>query len=255
MLENYSWKSARERFKKSPIALIPVGATEQHGPQLPLGTDFFAAEALAQAAAKETDTICTPVIPVGVSPHHRQFWGTLWVSQETFRRYMREIADSLVYHGIKRVIYVNGHGGNFAPLQEVCQQIRQGGQSYAVVWQWWTDAEIVELCAKLFKSKGTHAGAIETSMVWAVKPKLVDQSKFEEAARGASPVFGISKFGSQLPVDTLDFSETGATLDPREASPKAGKQLFEASTERLVNLVKWLETAKESELRPKAHKP
>ncbi|MBI3460133.1 creatininase family protein, partial [Candidatus Acetothermia bacterium] len=82
-----------------------------------------------------------------------------------------------------------------------------------------------------------------------------DQSKFEEAARGASPVFGISKFGSQLPVDTLDFSETGATLDPREASPRAGKKLFEASTERLVNLIQWLESVKESELRPKAHKP
>lgn len=255
MLANHSWKTARTLIKKSQVALIPVGATEQHGPQLPLGTDYYTAEALAQAAVKETRAFSTPAIPVGVSPHHRQFWGTLWVTPDSFRRYMQEIAESLIYHGIKRMVFVNGHGGNFAALQEICQRIRLDGEAYAVVWQWWTDPEITELCNKLFKSKGTHAGAIETSMVWAIKPDLVGQNNFAAAAKGASATFGLSKFGANLPVDTLDFAESGATLDPREASVEAGKKLFDASTQRLINLVRWLESAKESELRSKPHKP
>lgn len=255
MLANYSWQSARTLIKKSQVALIPVGATEQHGPQLPLGTDYYTAEALAQAAAKETRAFSTPAIPVGVSPHHRQFWGTLWVTPESFRRYMQEIGESLIYHGITRMIFVNGHGGNFAALQEVCQRIRLTEEAYAATWQWWTDPEIIELCSKLFKSKGTHAGAMETSMVWAIKPDLVDQNKFAAAVKGAAATFGISKFGANLPADTLDFAESGATLDPREASPEAGKKLFNASAQRLINLVRWLESAKESELRSKPHKP
>jgi creatinine amidohydrolase len=253
MLESSSWTGARKILQKKKIALIPVGSTEQHGPHLPLGTDFLTAQALAQSAAKKIGAICTPVIPIGVSKHHRQFWGTLWVSPKTFRRYMYEIAASLEYHGVRRMIFVNGHGGNLASLQEISREIRLAG-CYAVVYQWWTDKEVVHLQNKLFNSKGTHAGGIETAMMLAVRPDLVDTSKYEEAARGASPVWGISKFGAQLEVDTLDFSRSGATLDPREATAKAGRQLFKTAEKSLVNLTRWLEKAKATELAPKPHK-
>jgi creatinine amidohydrolase len=253
MLENSSWASARKVLQRKKIALIPVGSTEQHGPHLPLGTDFLTAQALAQSAAKKTGAVCKPVVPVGVSGHHRQFWGTLWVTPDTFRRYLYEIATSLNYHGVHRMIFVNGHGGNLASLQEISRGLRREG-CYAVIYQWWTDKEVVNLQNKLFKSKGTHAGGIETAMMLAVRPELVDRSKFDEAARGAAAEWGISKFGAQLEVDTLDFSRSGATLDPREATKKAGKQIFKAAERRLVNLIRWLESAKESELKPKPHK-
>jgi len=253
MLQNYSWKTARQMFRDKKVALIPVGSTEQHGPHLPLGTDFFTAKALAESVAKKTGAICAPTIPVGVSSHHRQFWGTLWVSPETFRKYMYEIAISLGYHGIHRMIYVNGHGGNFPSLQEISRALRLEGL-HALVFQWWTDPAAGEVERRLFKSKGTHAGGTETSMMLAIQPELVDASNYEEAAKGASPVFGITKFGAQLPVDTLDFSQSGATLDPREATIEAGKQLFQAAEESLVNLTKWLEKARDDELQAKQHK-
>ncbi len=253
MLESNSWKSARQAIRKTNVALIPVGSTEQHGPHLPLGTDFLTAQALAQSAARKTGAICTPVIPVGVSGHHKQFWGTLWVSPQTFRQYMYEIATSLGYHGVRRMIFVNGHGGNFAPLQEIAQDLRLE-KLHSVVYQWWTDPAVVELHNRLFKSKGTHAGAIETAMVLAIRPDLVDTRNYDEAAKGASPTFGITKFGVQLPVDTLDFSSSGATLDPREATMEAGKQIYEAAEKSLVSLVRWLENAKARDLEAKPHK-
>jgi creatinine amidohydrolase len=166
---------------------------------------------------------------------------------------MYEIAISLEYHGVHRMIFVNGHGGNLASLQEISRELRLVG-CYAVVYQWWTDKEVVDLQNKLFRSKGTHAGAIETAMMLAVRPEFVNTSKYDEAARGASAEWGISKFGAQLEVDTLDFSRSGATLDPREATTKAGKQLFKTAEESLVNLTRWLEKAKASELKPKPHK-
>jgi len=169
MLENYSWKSARRVFQRRKVALVPVGSTEQHGPHLPLGTDFLTAHALAESAARHTGAICTPVVPIGVSAHHRQFWGTLWVSPQTFRQYMQEVATSLEYHGIRRMIFVNGHGGNLSSLQEISRSLR-AEKLYSFVYQWWTDPSVIELQSRFFKSKGTHAGAMETAMVLAIRP-------------------------------------------------------------------------------------
>ena len=253
MLENYSWKSARQIFRKKKVALVPVGSTEQHGPHLPLGTDFFIAHALAESAARDTGAICTPTVPIGVSAHHRQFWGTLWVSPQAFRQYMYEVAISLGSHGVQGIIFVNGHGGNSPSLQEVSRSIRSG-KLYSVVHQWWTDPPVIELQRRLFKSKGSHAGAIETAMLLAIRPELVDTASYDEAAEGAAADFGVTKFGAQLPVDTLDFSQSGATLDPREATVEAGKQIFHAALDSLKNLTHWLETAKVYDLEPKTHK-
>ncbi len=254
MLERLSWTQARERFQSAEVALIPVGSTEQHGPHLPLGTDFLTAQALAHAAAEETGTVCTPVIPVGVSSHHRQFWGTLSVSPDAFRMYMRDLALSTASHGAKRLVFVNGHGGNGAALLEVCRDLRAQG-IFTALWNWWLDPDVQALFQRLFRSRGTHAGAGETSMIWVIEESLVRKEKLEEAAAGASETFGVVKYGAQLPFDTVDFSNSGATLDPREASREAGEQIFRAAKGRLVELIRWLQGAPEEELAQKAHAP
>jgi creatinine amidohydrolase len=254
MLERISWVQARQLFHSSTVALVLVGSTEQHGPHLPLGTDFLTAQALALAVARELKILCTPVIPVGVSEHHRQFWGTLWVSPETFRRFMREIAESVASHGVRRIVFVNGHGGNNAALQEICRELR-AKEIFAVVWAWWLDPEVQKLTNELFRSRGTHAGAIETSLVLAIDPNLVDRGQLEAAARGASEIYATSRDGAQLPLDTIDFSQSGATLDPREASQEAGQKIFQRAKERLSALVRWLEQVSEEELKAKPHLP
>lgn len=252
MLERKTWKRAQEEFQQAKVALIPVGSTEQHGPHLPLGTDFLIAKTLAEAAAVETGAICTPVIPIGLSEHHRQFWGTLWVKPDYFRGYLRGIAESLAYHGIKRIIYVNGHGGNMAALQEVCRGLHHQG-IYALAWQWWW--AVAELSAELFPQAGSHAGEPETSMVLQVAAELVDREALAEAAAGAAPRWGIQRFGTDVSFDTLDFSKSGATGDPRRATKRAGERLYRAALERLVGLVHWLEELPDRGLRPKDHKP
>jgi len=236
----------------SKVALVPVGSTEQHGPHLPLGTDFLTAQALAESVARKINMICTPVIPVGVSSHHRQFWGTLWVSPDTFRRYMHEIAIALGYHGIRRIIFVNGHGGNSASLHEVSQKLRLEG-IYAVLYEWWNGPSVVELQKKLFKSNGGHADAIETAMILSLQPELVDKSRVREAAAGASEHWGVTKFGGQLPVDTIDFSRSGATLDPREGTVEAGKRVRSAAEDDLIRLARWLEKAKQQDIEASSH--
>ena len=86
-----SWTEAKEYFKKNDIALLPVGSNEQHGPQNPLGTDHLIAKAVAEETAKRTGVLCLQVIPFGVSSHHKQFWGTIFISPKTFKGYVKEV--------------------------------------------------------------------------------------------------------------------------------------------------------------------
>jgi creatinine amidohydrolase len=103
------------------LALIPTGSTEQHGPHAPLGTDTLNAVAVADAGAEAYggEVVVAPPIPVGIAEEHRHFPGTLWVSPDTFRAYVRETVASLASHGFDRVVVVNGHGGNVDALREV----------------------------------------------------------------------------------------------------------------------------------------
>ena len=84
-LGDATWPDAGAELADTSTALVPIGSTEQHGPHLPLSTDHVIAEGLARAAADDAGVVCTPTITIGVSPHHRQFHGTLSVDAPTFR--------------------------------------------------------------------------------------------------------------------------------------------------------------------------
>jgi creatinine amidohydrolase len=255
MLEEITWKCAREVFSKTKVALIPVGSTEQHGPHLPLGTDFLTARDLAQAGAAATGAICTPVIPVGISEHHRQFWGTLWIEPKYFRGYMHGVAVSLAYHGIRRIIFVNGHGGNDASLQEVCRHLHREG-IYAIVWKW--GSAVAKLDAELLggtRSKAAHSGERETSMMLRIAEHLVHKTAFDEAAAGASPHWGVQLHGATTSFDGAEFSRSGATGDPRRATKDIGDRFYQTAVESLVSLIRWLEKLPDGQLQPRDHIP
>ncbi|RLI18105.1 creatininase family protein, partial [Candidatus Bathyarchaeota archaeon] len=108
LLHEMSWVEARKYFLENDIAILPVGSNEQHGPQNPLGTDHFIAKAIAEEAAKRSGVLCLQVIPFGVSSHHRQFWGTIYISPKTFKGYVKEACLALNYYGVKKIVIVNG---------------------------------------------------------------------------------------------------------------------------------------------------
>jgi len=133
-LADRAWPDLEEYFAEESLALVPVGSTEQHGPHLPESTDHRIAEALASAAAERTGYLRTPTVDVGVSPHHRQFHGTMWVEAPVFRDYVESLTRNLTYHGIDRVVYVNAHGGNTQHLREVGRRLHEDETAYAVEW-------------------------------------------------------------------------------------------------------------------------
>jgi len=213
------------------LALLPVGSTEQHGPHAPLGTDTLNAEAVAAAGADAHDgeVAVAPAIPVGVAAEHRDFPGTMWVSPDTFRDYVREAVASLAHHGLDRVVFVNGHGGNVDALREVAAGLSRDGTAYAAAFTWF-DAVDADLPMG-------HGGARETALVRATNPDLVREDRVEAAREGASDRWGEWIAGVNLAHDTAEFSENGVVGDPGAGSAADGETMLREAGERLAELL------------------
>ncbi len=233
------------------VAVLPTGSTEQHGPALPLGMDHMAASAFARSTADRDDTLVLPTVPVGVSIHHRQFDGTLYVGEETFERYVRETLESLAEHGVRKAVIVNGHGGNAPALRRAARTLRDERTAFTPSWNWWDSVEA--LSADLFDEAGGHADAMESSLLWHIRDDLIQPELLEAAEAGASEGWGESVHGASLGFDTIDFSETGAVGKPTQADPEKGAELFDAARDELAALIDWLAERSLEECWPRAH--
>ena len=249
-----TWPELGDYFADESLALVPLGSTEQHGPHLPLATDHLIAEAFAREAAERTGFCCTPTINVGVSPHHRQFHGTMWVDAPVFRDYVESFTRNLAYHGIDRVVYVNAHGGNVDHLREVGRRLRDDEELYAIEWMW--DESIPDLVDDLFAQNGPHGGPKETAMIQHLHPHLVRDDQLEAARDGGVPDVAAAetiKHGSRTFYDAADNTGNGVLGDQTDATAEKGSQLFEAATDQLCQLCDWLDDQPFEELMPKPH--
>ena len=219
------------------LALLPVGSTEQHGPHAPLGTDVLTAEAVAEAGAQAYDgeVVVAPAVPVGVAEEHRQFTGTLWVSADTFRDYVRETVASLAHHGWDRVVLVNGHGGNVGALREVAGTITRNDDAYAVPFTWF------EAVGEHSSEMG-HGGPLETALLRHVAPESVREERIKAAREGASDGWGEWVSYANLAYDSAEFSENGVVGDPGEGDAARGEELLELAGAALVALLEAVES-------------
>lgn len=248
-----AWPELGDYLAAERTVLVPLGSTEQHGPHLPLSTDHRIAEALAREAADRSGCACTPTVNIGVSPHHRQFHGTMWVDAPAFRQYVESFTRNLAYHGLDRVIYVNAHGGNVVHLREVGRRLRDDGTGYCIEWMW--DESIPDLVDDLFPNKGPHGGPKETAMIMHIDRELVHEDRLAEARDGGLVDWesGGRTHGARTFYDAIDNTANGVLGDQTEASPEKGRQLFEAACEQLVALIDWLRDRDQDELLAKPH--
>ncbi len=247
-LADATWTDTRDA--DVDVAFVPVGSTEQHGPHAPLGTDTLTAVAVAEAAATaygsrmdepagerrdddgdRGDAVVTPAIPVGVSEEHRAFDGTMWVRPDTFRAYVTDAAASLPGHGVDRVVFVNGHGGNVEALAEAARRFSRNPDhgGYAVAFTW-------------FKAVGDHAsemghaGPLETAVLRATHPELVHEDRMEAARDGATDDWGEWVSGVNLAHDTEEFTANGVVGDPTAGDADRGRKLLDLASNALVTL-------------------
>ena len=232
-LSEATWLEIRDC--EGDLAVLPVGSTEQHGPHAPLGTDALAAAAVAEAGVAAycertgADVPVAPTIPVGVAAEHRAFDGTLWVSPDTFRRYVRETVASLAAHDFDRVVLVNGHGGNTDALRELTGEISRFDAAYAVAFTWFegVDSDLPM----------GHGGARETAVLRHIRPELVDEDQAETASEGGSDNWGEWVAGVNLAHDSAEFSDNGVVGDPTAGTAADGERLVDDAAAALCELL------------------
>ncbi len=175
-LPEMTWPEVQDLLSQTDMVILPLTALEQHGPQLPIGTDFYSATEQAKLIAQRTDVLVAPILFPGISPYHMEFPGTIALSPDTLQRVYFEAAQSLISHGFRRFLLLNGHVGNTSVSRYIIDRINQETPAVAV--------ELADAAAP-FLAKSTsketkfdrHAGVGETSGGLYLFPTLVDMSK------------------------------------------------------------------------------
>ncbi len=245
LLAEMTWPEAQARFRDVDVAMLPVGAIEQHGPHLPLDTDAFDADYLVRrvaAACRDPKPLVLPLVSYGVSYHHEGFAGTLSVSPETLSRTVYEIGMDAARWGITKLVIVNGHGGNGPALHLAAQMINRDAHVFTCVDSGETSDTDVYALAET--PNDVHAGEIETSTSLAVRPELVQMDKAPRSvARFSSKYLDFtSKRGVEWYARTEKISKSGVFGDATKATRDKGEAMWRAMTEHLVALVEHLKS-------------
>jgi creatinine amidohydrolase len=231
LLHEITRKEAAHRAS-SALVVLPVGATEQHGPHLPLGTDFLIVEHVTRAAAIQArpniDVLVAPTFQTGSSHHHLPFGGTISLATERYYGALRDMVASLIQSRFRRIFIVNGHGGNHELIELVVRDLALSHPCNLAAASYWDLAResLAERVPELGERLPGHAGAFETSLIMALHPDLVTSPlphrTAEEMARTtvSRAPFRAERHGFWRSID-------GYTDSPDQASAERGQRLLE----------------------------
>lgn len=228
-----TWPEVEAWIEKGNPALLAVGAQEQHGPHCPLATDTIMSDGLALRLAERLDGMLLPAIPYGDAWNNSRFAGTISLSFNTMRAIISDIVLALKRSGVRSLIIVNGHYGNRAPIEIVCQEARQQLDFPIMVLNY---PGMERLAAEICESKPTdysfyHADEFETSIVLALQPDAVQMEK----AVACYPEFPATFVSEAFYLD--EFNPVGVFGDPRRASAEKGERLLAGLTEEALKAI------------------
>lgn len=250
--EEIDWsrlKSAdlRALAAKDAIVVLPVASTEQHGPHLPTCVDTMLVGEIARRAARriaaQVPIVVAPTLWCGLADHHLAFGGTFTLSYPTWLAVLRDLVASLKRQGFRRILLLNGHGGNIAGLDVAATELtRELGVPVAIATYWTSLGPEV---AALLEDQTTvlHACEAETSMMLAIAPNLVAADRL---AQSAGPADIDEREFARQPKRWHSFAEltpNGTLGDPSRATAAKGEKLLElfatSLAERLADPALW----------------
>ena len=253
ILQDMTWPQAEEEIKNSKVALIPVGATEQHGHHMPMGSDSYCAFEVAKRTAQKELALVVPVLPFGISHCHMDFPGSITLTCQTMATVIMEICESLYSHGIDKFIFVNGHGHNGPSINIAMDEFKQGKDVFMVMLPWWIAGG--KLTKELWDYENGnlpdgHAADIEASGMLAINKDLVDMTKAGRVLLG--PVKGTKiKFHKSTAVslgdypielttvsDFKQFTDTGLIGGALNATAEKGEKVLDAISDYLAELIR-----------------
>lgn len=170
ILQEMSWADVGDYLKTSDMVIIPLGSTEQHGPHLPLGTDFYEAVGMAKLISERTGVLVAPILFPGYSSYHSGFPGTLSLKPETMEEVIFESVEWLLKYGFRKIMFFNYHGGNNIVQEKLIHRINHSTKGVAVAIG---HGSPIQVSRDDDGSMDWHAGVSETSIMLYFKPDLV----------------------------------------------------------------------------------
>ncbi|WP_210543856.1 creatininase family protein [Rhodoferax sp. PAMC 29310] len=235
------------------VAVLPVAATEQHGPHLPLSVDTVLVDGVVSAAlphlAPELDVLFLPTQAVGFSPEHARFPGTLTLKSDTLVRLWTEIGECVAAAGVKKLVLFNAHGGQVSVMDIVARDLRARLDMLVYSVSWFNlplvnaqGGNVNELFSAEEHRFGIHAGDVETSMMLALDPAHVDMTKarhFYSTSQARASQFDILGNGksAKLGWQTQDYNPAGAVGNAAAATGDKGQALVDAAGLGLARLL------------------
>jgi creatinine amidohydrolase len=224
VLSEMSARELEQIISHETVGLLIFGACENHGDHMPFGSDFIMPFELAKrvAARYGKKIVIFPPIPYGVSSHHKDFFMTVSFEPDTMMNVIRDILQSLVNNNIRRILIINGHDGNIAPIELASRIIKERNPRVVIscLESWWTlvgsiDKELFNVWDGL-----GHGGEAETSAMLAVRPDLVNMT--------VAPKDVIPKLPDNVRIywKFNELTDTGATGAPRKATRTKGDKII-----------------------------
>ena len=229
-LQLSTWQEVEAYLERATTIIVPIGSTEQHGPNGLIGTDAICPEVVARAVGEQEDALVGPTISVGMAQHHLAFPGSITLRPSTLIACVSDYVESLVRHGFDGVYFLNGHGGNIATLNAAFSEIYAGaslGRSHRRVrlslTNWWDGAEVRRASRELFSGiEGSHATPSEVSLSYYAYPDAVKSATFEPRVAPSGRFRDAEDYRRRFPDGRIG-------SDPSGASPEAGRRLFHAA--------------------------
>ena len=231
-----------ERLAAPRVALLPVGATEQHGPNLGMAVDYRIAEELAMRVAEELDggAVVVPPLPYGLSGHHMAFPGTISIGAEAFSAVLLDVVRSLAQHGIRHFLFVNGHMGNQSILGVLTNRIRfELGHHAANAFYFAQAKDVIARHAQT--ERWGHACEVETSVAMALVPELVRSRDLEPGDLIEEYDYledNYQPHALQVPKSFAERTRNGAFGDATLATREAGEEIVATAVERIAGFAR-----------------
>ncbi len=218
---------AEALLSRSGLAIIPMGSVEQHGPHLPCGTDYLASLVIGEKVAEEVDGLLLPFCPIGVTPFHMSFAGTLTLKPQTFMAVVEDVCDSLVQHGAKRIVFLNWHEGNTSSMNLAAVSVQQRHPVRILV---------VQACYIAYELFGqecglTHGGELEVLPILAYDASLVhlERATNPSPPEQARKVDSLRRGRAAYPFlkDIREIAPTGWYGEPEGATAEKAREFLD----------------------------
>ena len=241
------WHMTYGTVKKShfEVAVLPIGATEPHNLHLPYGMDTLTVTAIGEAACRDANekgasVILLPAIPYGVDSNLMAFPLTINCRPSTHLTLLRDIVDSIEKHGLRKMVILNGHGGNeFGPH---LRELYETTSVFLSVFEWWK--ALGDEASKILEESGDHADEMETSIGLYLFPHLVDMAAADDGATKPCRLEAVEKGWAKITRPWHLFTKNSGVGDPRKATAEKGERIFTLAVKRFSSYLVELSSAK-----------